>query len=627
MTSFIPRPPPADSEMLSLALLGTTLIQSDADNFQELVHHHIWSKFWMRSGVETILPSSSVELEGTVIPLGLDPVMHRWGPRVEEITVWPEYILLLQTIHKKRQIDNPYLRPGGVFVIEEKSGMGKTVFLWLYLLLSLQAQEPVFFYHQDVLFLYSASGVHVFETSQRIQKALRSPTLRLITLLVDMDSLSPDARYTLLGTAPFAIGGASTSAEVEDYRTWRKQSCMHTLVVEFYDPTSASEQPVALPSAPQTILAEGIVLQPPLSRRGTGPGIVAFLPPDSAFQLSSKPAPLDPPPTVKWAEEGYAVVGIVGGDVASNLKIALNAFLALQELDTKDKFAVLVYDPTVLPRVVSALEGDKRLVCLVVYGHPLPADATMTVPTLVFLPSGNKSAAAANVTACVVDSPSPAFVFPRSAQFHTAAASIAHSKALAFIKKHVGGPYFDLEAIWEEHTYFEFEVRSVAQTMGTMVAEPYVNHVPTLAGGIGRKNLSAFYRDHFVFSNPRDTVLQSVSRTVGGDRVVDEFIFHCTHDRQIDWLLPQVPPTGKKLAIPMLGVINIRGDRLYHEHIWWDQGTVCLQAGLMPTHVQMEGKSLRLPIAGAESAALLVDECAVAPNQMLGPAYGFVQDA
>ena len=28
---------------------------------------------------------------------------------------------------------------------------------------------------------------------------------------------------------------------------------------------------------------------------------------------------------------------------------------------------------------------------------------------------------------------------------------------------------FDLEAIWEEHTYFEFEVRSVAKTMGTMV--------------------------------------------------------------------------------------------------------------------------------------------------------------
>lgn len=45
---------------------------------------------------------------------------------------------------------------------------------------------------------------------------------------------------------------------------------------------------------------------------------------------------------------------------------------------------------------------------------------------------------------------------------------------------------------------------------------------------------------------------------------IEEFIFKCTHDKTIDWLLPAVPPTGKKLEIPMLGVVNVRGDRLYH---------------------------------------------------------------
>jgi len=158
------------------------------------------------------------------------------------------------------------------------------------------------------------------------------------------------------------------------------------------------------------------------------------------------------------------------------------------------------------------------------------------------------------------------------------------------------------------------------------VAEPYVNHVPTLAGGVGRKQLSAFYRDHFVFNNPKDTRMQSISRTVGSDRVVDEFIFHATHDKQIDWLLPGVPPTGKKFAIPMLGVINIRGDRLYHEHIWWDQGTALMQVGVIPTHVPLDGKMLRLPIAGVESATLLIDERAVPSNEMLGPSYGIVRD-
>lgn len=57
-----------------------------------------------------------------------------------------------------------------------------------------------------------------------------------------------------------------------------------------------------------------------------------------------------------------------------------------------------------------------------------------------------------------------------------------------------------------------------------------------MTGGIGRKALSAFYRDHFIFSNPADTELELISRTVGIDRVVDEFIFKFTHDTVVDWL-------------------------------------------------------------------------------------------
>lgn len=57
-----------------------------------------------------------------------------------------------------------------------------------------------------------------------------------------------------------------------------------------------------------------------------------------------------------------------------------------------------------------------------------------------------------------------------------------------------------------------------------------------MTGGIGRSALTNFYRNHFIFSNPEDTKLELVSRTVGTDRVIDEFIFSFTHDRVIDWL-------------------------------------------------------------------------------------------
>jgi carboxymethylenebutenolidase len=113
---------------------------------------------------------------------------------------------------------------------------------------------------------------------------------------------------------------------------------------------------------------------------------------------------------------------------------------------------------------------------------------------------------------------------------------VSHTRSLSFLKAQLGGPIFDLEAIWDEHTEYEFATRSVAQTMGTMVDEPYVNHVPVLTGGMGRDALTKFYRERFIFSNPADAALELVSRTVGVDRVVDEFVFSITHDRVVDWL-------------------------------------------------------------------------------------------
>jgi len=59
----------------------------------------------------------------------------------------------------------------------------------------------------------------------------------------------------------------------------------------------------------------------------------------------------------------------------------------------------------------------------------------------------------------------------------------------------------DLVALWEEHCRFEFESRNVDATMATMVAEPYVNHIPTMTGGVGHDQLKRFYKYHFVGVN------------------------------------------------------------------------------------------------------------------------------
>jgi carboxymethylenebutenolidase len=152
-----------------------------------------------------------------------------------------------------------------------------------------------------------------------------------------------------------------------------------------------------------------------------------------------------------------------------------------------------------------------------------------------------------------------------------------------------------------------------------MVAEPYVNHIPTLMGGIGRRELTEFYTHHFIWQNPASTELELISRTVGIDRVIDEFILKMTHDAQVDWLVPGVPATGRKIEVPMTGVVNIRGDRLYHEHIAWDQATVLLQLGVLEPVVPFgkEGKRLRLPMAGRECVEKMREKESVVSNGML----------
>jgi len=76
----------------------------------------------------------------------------------------------------------------------------------------------------------------------------------------------------------------------------------------------------------------------------------------------------------------------------------------------------------------------------------------------------------------------------------------------------------------------------------------------------------------------------------------------------------------------MVAVVNFRGDRLYHEHIWWDQATVLRQAGLLPTLFEFstpEGSlMIHLPVTGAESAAKLIDETSVESNGMLDTGWG-----
>ncbi|MEN3974955.1 dienelactone hydrolase family protein [Emcibacter sp. SYSU 3D8] len=191
------------------------------------------------------------------------------------------------------------------------------------------------------------------------------------------------------------------------------------------------------------------------------------------------------------------------------------------------------------------------------------------------------------------------FAAPARPQFDKPATMMAYSRTLTVLRGAIG-PVYDLGALWDAHCYYEFGTRDVDATMATMVAEPYVNHIPTMTGGVGHDHLKRFYKNHFVHANPDDTRLIPISRTIGADRVVDEMLFCFTHTREIDWMLPGVAPTGKYVEVPLIAIVCFRGDKLYNEHIYWDQASVLVQIGKLDPSL--------LPVAGRETARKLVDE-------------------
>jgi carboxymethylenebutenolidase len=152
--------------------------------------------------------------------------------------------------------------------------------------------------------------------------------------------------------------------------------------------------------------------------------------------------------------------------------------------------------------------------------------------------------------------------------------------------------------LWDEHVKQEFVTHNVEATLETMVENPYVITIPVPNGGVGNDGVREYYSKHFIPQIPSDTEMTPISRTVGSDRIVDEVVLKFTHTIEMDWLLPGIPPTGKRVELPVVAVIHFKEGKIAHEHIYWDQASVLVQAGLIDVGT--------LPVAGVESAQQLL---------------------
>ncbi|HXI25598.1 MAG TPA: dienelactone hydrolase family protein [Pyrinomonadaceae bacterium] len=207
-----------------------------------------------------------------------------------------------------------------------------------------------------------------------------------------------------------------------------------------------------------------------------------------------------------------------------------------------------------------------------------------------------------------------AFGRPGGEHYDARASELAHLRTLEFFVRHLAGEGFAnaqkvLSDRWDEHVKYEFATRDTEDTLMTMVADAYVNHVPVMTGGVGHDQLREFYSQRFIPQMPPDTSMTPVSRTIGVERVVDEMVFEFTHTIKMDWMLPGVEPTNQHVKIPLIVVVHFRDGKLAHEHIYWDQASVLAQLGLIDAGA--------LPIAGVETAEKVLNP-GLPANELMG---------
>ena len=148
----------------------------------------------------------------------------------------------------------------------------------------------------------------------------------------------------------------------------------------------------------------------------------------------------------------------------------------------------------------------------------------------------------------------------------------------------------------EAHGRAEFHDLDLDATLATMTENPYLFFSPTLAGGEGREEVRDFYRG-MMGQLPQDFQVTPVTDTIGRNRIVRELILTFTHSVVMDWLLPGLAPTGKRVEIPLILIFTFQKEKVASERLYWDQASMLMRLGVLAPG--------GLPITGTQSVQKL----------------------
>lgn len=222
----------------------------------------------------------------------------------------------------------------------------------------------------------------------------------------------------------------------------------------------------------------------------------------------------------------------------------------------------------------------------------------------------------------------PGFAEHDIEDYEKISSDLAWSRSLAAARKAFNRDYQNIELLVDENhqgksaqcrhcarrsgppltTKGKFHTRNTQTVLSSYTTHktPSATYFPTLTGGVGPDDLQRFYNDYFIYANPPSLNLTLISRTVGADRVVDEMHVAFKHTHEVPWMLPGVPPTGKRVEVMVVSIVSVRAGKLYSEHVYWDQASVLFQIGLLdPALLPKKARKLgaeELPVVGRDAA-------------------------
>jgi carboxymethylenebutenolidase len=136
-------------------------------------------------------------------------------------------------------------------------------------------------------------------------------------------------------------------------------------------------------------------------------------------------------------------------------------------------------------------------------------------------------------------------------------------------------------ALFDAHMHAELN-GDLEATMATMVDAPHLINMASGTGGVGAEAVREFYATKLIGQFfPPDAEFIPISRTVDGERLVDEMVIRFTHTEVIGHLLPGVAPTGRRGEMARVVIVGVPGGNVAYEHIYWDQAGLLVQLGLL----------------------------------------------